>query len=300
LKSSIAGGNLRTTTTPGVALGKSFYQFRYNHFEPDEMGWNWQIKHRSKHLINETLQQYGVVMAENEIDLPPQTYSQIYVEPTEWQTKTIKSLVDEFSIYLNGNPIYDTQWVIAQISKIRQVCSGFVRVQDKKRIDGTSGKYTTLAELLEGEFKDHKIVIWCNFRTEITRIKELLKKLAIGYVVYQGGLSHEEKKENVKAFQTSKGVRCFIGQVAAGGQAITLTASDRVIYFSNSYSIRDRQQSEKRTHRIGSEKHKHIHYTDLITSGTIEKHIYDLLISRQFKNDAIVLRHLISKIKEGV
>lgn len=281
----------------GAALGRSFYQFRYNHFEPDEMGWNWTIKKRSKVLINDTLQRYGAIMAENEIDLPPQTYSVVYVDKTDVQEKHLSTLMDEFSVYFDdGTAAFETKWVVAQLAKMRQICSGFMKTQSGTWMNIISEKYDRLIDLLENELDGHKVVIWCTFRREIKKVAYILKQKAIGYVTYHGNTSMDERKSNVHEFQTNKRIRCFIGQVATGGQAITLTAADRVVYMSSPYSVRQRAQSEKRTHRIGSEIHNRIHYTDIITRGTIEDHILKTLSEKQIQNDSIIYRHLIMRM----
>ncbi len=280
----------------GRALGRSFFQFRYQNFEPDHMGWNWTIKQKSKVLINKTIRESGVVMSEDDIDLPPRTYGIRYADQTPWQKKHLSTLMDEFAIYFpDGAPAVMTQWIIVRIMKMRQICSGFFKDEDHKIHEGQSEKYKILSTILEEE-QDHKIVIWCAFRHEIHTVADLLRKKAIGNVVYKGGMQTNERKANVTAFQTDKRIRCFVGQIAAGGQAITLTAADRVVYFSNSYSVRQRIQSEKRTHRIGSEKYNRIHYTDILTRGTLEQTIHNALMDRQMKNDMVLLRHLLKKM----
>ena len=63
---------------------------------------------------------------------------------------------------------------------------------------------------------------------------------------------------------------------------ITLTAADTVIYYSNSYNLEHRLQSEDRAHRIGQEKN--VLYVDLICRGTIDSKIVKAL--RDKKNIA--------------
>jgi len=224
----------------------------------------------------------------------------MYVEPTPWQTNRLEKIKTEFELqYSDGRVAVMTRWVMVQLMKMRQICAGFYITDEKTVVKGSSAKYKLLIELLQGELKGHKVVIWCNFRREIRLVTDTLTSKAIGYVTYHGGTSLQERKLNVRAFQTDSKIQCFVGQIAAGGQAITLTAADRAIYMSNPYSYRDRAQSEKRTHRIGSEKHERVHYIDIITRGTIEKQMHTALTIKQWKNDLVMQRHLLRRILKG-
>ena len=55
----------------------------------------------------------------------------------------------------------------------------------------------------------------------------------------------------------------FLWKPRTGGYGLTLTASHTVIYYSNSYDLEIRLQSEDRAHRIG-QKEK-VTYVDLIS-----------------------------------
>ena len=66
-----------------------------------------------------------------------------------------------------------------------------------------------------------------------------------------------------------------MGQPRTGGYGITLTAATTVIYYSNSYDLEIRLQSEDRAHRIGQTNK--VTYIDLVSPGTIDEKILDAL-----------------------
>jgi SNF2 family DNA or RNA helicase len=70
-------------------------------------------------------------------------------------------------------------------------------------------------------------------------------------------------------------LRFFVGQPKTGGYGITLTAANTVIYFSNSYDLEIRLQSEDRAHRIGQTNK--VTYLDLVSPGTIDEKILQAL-----------------------
>jgi len=73
-------------------------------------------------------------------------------------------------------------------------------------------------------------------------------------------------------------LRFFVGNAATAGYGITLTAASTVIYYSNSFSLEHRLQSQDRCHRIG-QRHP-VTYIDLITEGTIDEKIVEALQSK--------------------
>ena len=76
----------------------------------------------------------------------------------------------------------------------------------------------------------------------------------------------------------SSTLRFFIGQPRTGGFGLTLTAANTVIYYSNSYDLEIRLQSEDRAHRIGQENK--VTYIDLCSPKTIDERIIKSLRSK--------------------
>ena len=66
-----------------------------------------------------------------------------------------------------------------------------------------------------------------------------------------------------------------MGQPKTGGYGITLTAATTVIYFSNSYDLEIRLQSEDRAHRIGQKNT--VTYIDMVSPDTLDEKILTAL-----------------------
>ena len=93
---------------------------------------------------------------------------------------------------------------------------------------------------------------------------------------YYGQVSSEDRQKAIKDFQNPKSkVKYFVGNTQTGGYGITLTAASNVIYYSNSYDLEKRLQSEDRAHRIG--QHKPVTYVDLIAEKTVDEKIIKAL-----------------------
>jgi SNF2 family DNA or RNA helicase len=103
------------------------------------------------------------------------------------------------------------------------------------------------------EEAEGKFIIWANY---VQNIETIIKKLGEVYgkesvVSIYGAVSTERRQEAVKRFQEDDTCRFLVGNPSTGGYGLTLTRASYVIYFSNSYNLEVRQQSEDRAHRIG-------------------------------------------------
>ena len=136
-----------------------------------------------------------------------------------------------------------------------------------------------LLQLLEET--DGKVIIWANYREDIKNIVAALKK-AYGdasTVEYHGGVDSTLRQEHIAQFQQKNGpTRYFVGNPQTGGYGITLTAANTVVYYSNSYDLEKRLQSEDRAHRIGQTGS--VTYIDLVAEKTIDERIIKSLKSK--------------------
>ena len=123
-----------------------------------------------------------------------------------------------------------------------------------------------------------KVIIWANYVEDIKNIVENLKK-AYGdasTVEYHGGVDSTLRQEHIAQFQQKNGpTRYFVGNAQTGGYGITLTAANTVVYYSNSYDLEKRLQSEDRAHRIGQTGS--VTYVDLMAENTIDERIVKAL-----------------------
>jgi SNF2 family DNA or RNA helicase len=136
-----------------------------------------------------------------------------------------------------------------------------------------------LKELLNVlEESDGKVIIWATYRHDIEAIKlELQKTYGMETVgTYYGDTEGEERQRVVRDFQDPDSpLRFFIGNPRTGGYGITLTAANLVVYYSNSFDLEIRLQSEDRAHRIGQKRN--VTYVDLMCPRTVDEKIVKAL-----------------------
>jgi SNF2 family DNA or RNA helicase len=134
-----------------------------------------------------------------------------------------------------------------------------------------------------------KVIIWATYRHDIEAIKLALSKeygmTAVG--TYYGDTDDEERRRVVREFQDpDSDLRFFVGNPRTGGYGLTLTAADTVIYYSNSFDLEVRLQSEDRAHRIGQTRK--VTYVDLMSPGTVDEKIVKALRDKIDLSNAVM------------
>lgn len=233
------------------------------------------------------------VLKEECLDLPAKVYTQRFFRMTAKQRKDYVLLRDDFRLKLENETIIP-QERIATITKLSQIVSGYFLIPGTDRIQRVMpNDVNPKLQALMDEIEDceGKIIIWARFHVEIEDIMSLLREANIHCVAYHGGVAQRDRTLAIDSFQEGS-ARVFVGQQAAGGTGITLTAAQNVIYYSNTWSLEDRLQSEDRAHRIGQTKS--VRYVDIIAQDSIDENVTKALrakidLSRTIMGDQINL-----------
>jgi SNF2 family DNA or RNA helicase len=166
--------------------------------------------------------------------------------------------------------------VLTQMMRLHQIVCGFIRFDDERFEDLPNHRMQELLNTVEET--QGKVIIWATYRHNIEAIKLALQKAyGMGSVgTYYGDTKEDERQSTLLRFQDPEdSLRFFVGNPATGGYGITLTAATTVIYYSNSFDLEKRLQSEDRAHRIGQKNN--VTYVDLIARDTIDERIVQAL-----------------------
>ena len=97
---------------------------------------------------------------------------------------------------------------------------------------------------------------------------------------YYGGVDMDERPGIIRRFQDPEDdLRFLIANPQTAGYGLTLTTADLAIYYSNSYNLELRLQSEDRIHRIG-QKRRPV-YIDIFAPDTVDEKIMTALRSKR-------------------
>lgn len=224
------------------------------------------------------------VLKKDCLDLPEKIYQTRYFELSPAQRGRYNAVEEEL-IFQREDGTIDQFTALTVITKLRQLTSGFMLIDGRPTgLVESEERLSALRQALEDV--EGQVIIWAAFREEITQIAAMLEPE--GVVQFHGDIAPKDRQEAVDRFQRGE-VRFFIANPAAAGTGLTLTAAETAIYYSNSYSLEQRLQSEDRCHRIGTKSS--VVYIDLVARGTIDERIATALQNKQTLA-ADILNHL--------
>ena len=115
-----------------------------------------------------------------------------------------------------------------------------------------------------------------SYRADLRSIAEKLREQhgTDMVVEYWGDTDDKQRKENIQEFMHGR-PKFFVANPATAGFGLNLQVANTVIYYSNSYNLEHRLQSEDRCHRIGQKKN--VTYIDLVCPDTIDEKILEAL-----------------------
>ena len=210
------------------------------------------------------------------MDLPAKVYVRRNVELTPEQAKLYKQMKKLALAKLESGELATTQSVLTQIMRLQQICCGFLQPDDGEIEPVPNNRMNELIDVVDEV--QGKAIIWASYTHDIQQIAAALRDRfgPESVATYYGATPQEERQEIVTRFQDKAGpLRFFVGQPRTGGYGITLTAANTVIYYSNSYDLEIRLQSEDRAHRIGQTSS--VTYIDLVSPNTIDEKILQAL-----------------------
>lgn len=263
------------------------------------------VGYRNLEELAEILQGISSRVTKDEVlDLPPKLFSKYYFDMSPEQSKIYREIRDEFMSEIEEGKLVTANLAITRLMRLQQVTSGYlpVSITELQAIPSEDGDEDVFIEVPIGtEFYEipggnprleavmeiieqtpFKAILWARFTQDLDLIESRLKKEKIPFVRYDGSVNEKNRGEAVDRFQNESlekgGPKLFIGTASAAGEGLTLHAARTVIYYSNSFKLAERLQSEDRAHRIGQEHP--VNYIDLVATDTVDEPIIDALVSK--------------------
>lgn len=209
-------------------------------------------------------------------DLPPKIYETIYYELDSQQRRIYEDLKKKAQATVND----DTVTVLHKMTlmlRLQQILSGYLPGDTEEILPlfkkpEDNPRLSTLLTLLD-TLGDEQVIIWCRFRKEIEEISTLLGDKC---VTYYG--ETKDREHQLEKFQYGY-AQYLVGNPPTGGVGLNLTNSHIMVYYSNDFSYRNRDQSESRQYRIGQTQNTVIY--DICAENTIDEHIIKVLHNKE-------------------
>jgi SNF2 family DNA or RNA helicase len=204
------------------------------------------------------------VRIEDCYDLPEKIYETREVELTDEQDRVYGELLRYATSELSADVHVSAPIAMVRIGKLHQLLCGHVLDEDGTRREVPTRRVEALLDLLD-EWDDgkRKAIIWVSYDHDVHAVVESLRKRYGEWNVsrFWGG-NRETRELEEETFKTTPTCRFMVATAAAGGRGRTWTDADLTVYYSNTWDLDHREQSERRVQGVG--KDRGILYVDLV------------------------------------
>lgn len=216
------------------------------------------------------------------LDLPPKIYAHLTVEMTTEQKKVYHDLVKNMVAEYRGKEL-SVMNKISLVTRLSQIAGGFFPFSDgsvPEMIGTKNAKIQALLTDLE-DSRVYPVIILTRFVAEAKAIEASLKVAYTEMNVCRitGDVDNNERERIIEDFKAGT-VQFLVATIRTIGVGFNLQRAALTYYFSNSYSLVDRQQSEDRTHRVGQEADTVV-YKDILAKGTIDERVHEVLMGKK-------------------
>ena len=181
--------------------------------------------------------------------------------------------------------------VLALLTGLKQICNHpahFLKESGVVRLSGRSEKLDLVDELLGTVLaEDGAALVFTQYVAMARLLEAHLAKAGVPHQLLHGGTPVREREAMVARFQAGE-APVFLLSLKAGGTGLNLTRADHVIHFDRWWNPAVEEQATDRAYRIGQTKPVQVHR--LITRGTVEERIAELLRRKRALADAVLGR----------
>ncbi|MEU6254758.1 DEAD/DEAH box helicase [Streptomyces sp. NPDC047043] len=279
-------------TTPGL-LGP-LKSFRARHARAVENGEDEEAVQRLARLVRPFLLRRkksdpGIVP-----ELPPKTETDHPVPLTREQAALYEAVVRESMLVIEtSDGIARRGLVLKLLGALKQICNHpalYLKEEAAAGSDGRllarSGKLALLDELVDTLLaEDGSALVFTQYVGMARLITAHLAARAVPVDLLHGGTPVPERERMVDRFQ-SGATPVLVLSLKAAGTGLNLTRAGHVIHFDRWWNPAVEEQATDRAYRIGQTQPVQVHR--LITEGTVEDRIAEMLESKRALADAIL------------
>ncbi|MET7572256.1 DEAD/DEAH box helicase [Streptomyces sp. NPDC005492] len=281
-------------TTPGL-LGP-LKSFRARHARAVENGEDEEAVTRLARLVRPFLLRRkksdpGIVP-----ELPPKTETDHPVPLTREQASLYEAVVRESMLAIETTEgIARRGLVLKLLTSLKQICDHpalYLKEEHTAaqaagdRLAARSGKLALLDELLDTLLsEDGSAIVFTQYVGMARLITAHLSARAVPVDLLHGGTPVPERERMVDRFQDGA-TPVLVLSLKAAGTGLNLTRAGHVVHFDRWWNPAVEEQATDRAYRIGQTQPVQVHR--LITEGTVEDRIADMLESKRALADAIL------------
>ncbi|HYH35617.1 MAG TPA: C-terminal helicase domain-containing protein, partial [Nocardioides sp.] len=177
--------------------------------------------------------------------------------------------------------------VLALLTGLKQICNHPSHFLKQGSLRHGSQKTELLDEIVGTVLAEGgAVLVFTQYVAMARLLAGHLDRQGVPHQLLHGGTPVREREAMVARFQ-SGGAPVFLLSLKAGGTGLNLTRADHVVHFDRWWNPAVEEQASDRAHRIGQTRAVQVHR--MITTGTIEERIAELLARKQSLADAVLV-----------
>ena len=178
--------------------------------------------------------------------------------------------------------------VLGLLTALKQICNHPAQYAHEVEpvLAGRSGKLELLDELLDTILAEGgSVLVFTQYVAMARLLARHLTDRGVGHALLHGGTPVPRREELVDAFQRGE-TPVFLLSLRAAGTGLNLTRADHVVHYDRWWNPAVEDQATDRAYRIGQTRPVQVHR--LVTEGTLEDRIADLLETKRALADAVL------------
>jgi SNF2 family DNA or RNA helicase len=183
--------------------------------------------------------------------------------------------------------------ILALLTALKQICNHPAHyLGETGPLPGRSGKLAAAREIVSEAVQagDQVLVFTQYVAMGHLLVAQFAGDLDAEVPFLHGGVPARSRDRIVDAFQAglegAEAPPVLVVSLRAGGTGLNLTAATHVVHYDRWWNPAVEDQATDRTHRIGQQRTVEVH--KLVTAGTVEERIDELLASKRDLADAVV------------
>lgn len=248
------------------------------------------VGYRDLDKLHEMIQPLSTRLTKEQagLNLPPKLYQKLVFELAPEQRRIYDQLRKEYMVELEGGVLVTAALAMVRILRLQQVACGYLPNPDDPEGDpilvprADNPRLGAFIDWLE-DVGRQQLIVWCRFTHDVDLICRELGPARC--VRFDGKVGEKDKATALDLFRSDKRQVC-VAKASSMGMGLTLVNSAISFYYSNTFSMLERLQSEDRQHRPG--QHNAVTYIDLTAERTVDEKILKSLQAKKEIADQVV------------
>ncbi len=249
------------------------------------------IDEPTRQLLSQALRPFILRRTKDQVarDLPEKIEQTIFCELEAAQRKQYEELREHYRQSLLGmidkNGLGKSKiQILEALLRLRQAACHPGLIDKSKTAEPSAKLETLLAQLAEVMEEGHKALVFSQFTSMLSIVRERLDKQNVVYEYLDG--KTRDRQAHVDRFQNDPKCPLFLVSLKAGGVGLNLTAAEYVFLLDPWWNPAVEAQAIDRAHRIGQSRR--VFAYRLIARNTVEEKILQLQQTKRDLADSII------------